>query len=47
MARANYYSPRLKQRGWPESSARFVRVHFADEPDIPFPDNRTLKDFVP
>jgi hypothetical protein len=24
----------LKQRGWPEHSDRFVKVYFADEPDI-------------
>ena len=37
----------LKQRGWPRGSQRFVKVYFADEPDIPFPDNKTLKDFLP
>jgi len=26
----------LKQRGWPTHSERFVKVYFADEPDIPF-----------
>jgi len=37
----------LKQRGWPTHSERFVKVYFADEPDIPFPANRSLKDFLP
>ena len=37
----------LKSRGWPERSERFVKVYFADEPDIPFPENKSLKDFLP
>lgn len=37
----------LKSRGWPKDSERFVKVYFADEPDIPFPDKKTLKDFLP
>jgi hypothetical protein len=37
----------LKSRGWPEHSARFVKVYFADEPDIPFPAKTGLKDFLP
>jgi hypothetical protein len=37
----------LKSRGWPEHSERFVKVWFADEPDIPFPENKSLKDFLP
>ena len=37
----------LKNRGWPEHSERFVKVYFADEPDIPFPENKSLKDFLP
>ena len=37
----------LKSRGWPEHSERFVKVYFADEPDIPFPENKSLKDFLP
>jgi hypothetical protein len=37
----------LKQRGWPEHSERFVKVYFADEPDIPFPEKKSLKDFLP
>ncbi len=37
----------LKQRGWPAHSERFVKVYFADEPDIPFPEKKTLKDFLP
>ncbi len=37
----------LKRRGWPEHSERFVKVYFADEPDIPFPEKKTLKDFLP
>ncbi len=37
----------LKCRGWPEHSERFVKVYFADEPDIPFPENKSLKDFLP
>ncbi len=37
----------LKQRGWPAHAERFVKVWFADEPDIPFPEKKTLKDFLP
>ena len=37
----------LKQRGWPKDSERFVKVYFADEPDIPFPEKKTLKNFLP
>ena len=37
----------LRQRGWPERGERFVKVYFTDEPDIPFPDDRSLKDFLP
>jgi len=37
----------LKQRGWPTYPERFVKVYFADEPDIPFPEKRSLKDFLP
>ena len=37
----------LRNRGWPEHSERFVKVYFADEPDIPFPENKGLKDFLP
>jgi len=37
----------LKSHGWPEHSERFVKVYFADEPDIPFPDKKSLKDFLP
>ena len=37
----------LKSRGWPEHSERFVKVYFADEPDIPFPEHQSLKDFLP
>ncbi len=37
----------LKQRGWPSHSERFVKVYFADEPDIPFPEKKSLKDFLP
>jgi hypothetical protein len=37
----------LKRRGWPEHSERFVKVYFADEPGISFPDNKSLKDFLP
>ena len=37
----------LKSRGWPEDAARFVKVYFADEPDIPFPKDRSIKDFLP
>ena len=35
----------LKSRGWPKDSERFVKVYFADEPDIPFPVRRTRKRF--
>lgn len=37
----------LKNRGWPENSDRFVKVYFADDPNIPFPENKSLKDFLP
>jgi len=37
----------LKQRGWPTYPERFVKVYFADEPDIPFPEKRSLKEFFP
>ena len=37
----------LKSRGWPEHSEGFVKVYFADEPDIPFPADKKLKDFLP
>jgi len=37
----------LKSRGWPKDSQRFVKVYFADEPDIPFPERKGLKDFLP
>lgn len=37
----------LKSRGWPKNSAGFVKVYFADELDIPFPDDKSLKDFLP
>ncbi len=37
----------LKRRGWPAHSERFVKVYFADEPDIPFPEKKSLKDFLP
>ena len=37
----------LKSRGWPKDSEHFVKVWFADEPDIPFPENKSLKDFLP
>ena len=28
-------------------SERFVKVYFSDEPDIPFPNGKSLKDFLP
>lgn len=37
----------LKSRGWPTDSQRFVKVYFADESDIPFPGNKSLRDFLP
>ena len=37
----------LKNRGWPANSERLIKVYFADEPDIPFPDKKGLKDFLP
>jgi hypothetical protein len=37
----------LKSRGWPRDSERFVKVYFADESNIPFPANKSLKDFLP
>jgi len=37
----------LESKGRPAHSERFVKVYFADEPDIPFPANKSLKDFLP
>jgi hypothetical protein len=37
----------LKHRGWTDRSERFVKVYFADEPDVPYPANKSLKDFLP
>ena len=37
----------LKTRGWPENIKPLVKVYWADEQDIPFPDNTTLTDFLP
>lgn len=37
----------LRSKGWPAHSERFVKVYFADEPNIPFPENKSLKDFLP
>ena len=37
----------LKSKGWPADSERFVKVYFSDEPDIPFPDGTSRKDFLP
>jgi hypothetical protein len=37
----------LKSNRLPANSAYVVKVYFADEPDIPFPENRTVKDFLP
>lgn len=37
----------LRTRGWPEHSECFVKVYFADEQEIPFPDNKSVKDFLP
>ena len=37
----------LKTRGWPRGSERFVKVYFADESEIPFPEKRTFKGFLP
>lgn len=37
----------LKTRGWPERSERLVKVYFADEPDIPFPEKKGLNDLLP
>jgi hypothetical protein len=37
----------LKSRGWPRDSERFVKVYFAEESDIPFPEQRSLRDFLP
>ena len=37
----------LKQRNWPQHSERFVKVYFPDEPAIPFPGKKSLKDFLP
>lgn len=37
----------LKQKGWDSTDQQFVKVYFADEPDIPFPTGTKLKDFIP
>jgi hypothetical protein len=37
----------LKTDRLPAKSSYVVKVYFADEPDIPFPENKTLKDFLP
>ena len=37
----------LKNKGWPPDAQSFVKVYFADESDIPFPEGKTLKDFLP
>jgi hypothetical protein len=37
----------LKTNRVTSKSAYLVKVYFADEPDIPFPKNRTIKDFLP
>ena len=37
----------LKQRSWPKDIKPFVKVFWADEQNIPYPDNTTLKDFLP
>lgn len=34
-------------RDWPEDITPVVRVHFADEDDIPYPEGRSLGDFLP
>jgi len=37
----------LKNNSLPPNSKYVVKVYFPDEPDIPFPENKTLKDFLP
>jgi hypothetical protein len=37
----------LKNKGWPEHSEPFIKVYFADEPNIPLPEKKSLKDFLP
>lgn len=37
----------LKEQRVPSKSKYVVKVYFADEPDIPLPENRTVKDFLP
>ena len=37
----------LKNKSQPANSEHLVKVYFADEPDIPFPDGKSLKDFLP
>ena len=37
----------LKRRGWPDDAERLAKVYFASEPDIPFPEKKSLKDFPP
>lgn len=37
----------LKNKGQPADSGHVVKVYFADEQDIPFPDGKSLKDFLP
>jgi hypothetical protein len=37
----------LKTNGMPPKPTYLVKVYFSDEPDIPFPENKTIKDFLP
>ena len=37
----------VKNNTLPPKSKYLMKVYFADEPDIPFPENKTLKDFLP
>lgn len=37
----------LKNRGWPKDCQPCVKVHFADEEDIPLPEKTVMKDYLP
>ncbi len=37
----------LRREAWPNGRQPVVKVFFEDEPDIPFPDGLTLRDFLP
>ena len=37
----------VKNRPWPEGPEPVIKVYFSDEKEIPFPDGRSLEDFLP